>query len=357
MLESLLGTWGDGAISALGGLLLGATFGMAAQRSRFCLRAATIDFWRGAVTAKVAVWVLAFSAAVTLTQLAILMGWLDPSGIRALSAQGSMSGAIIGGALFGAGMVLTRGCASRLLVLSANGNLRALLSGLVFAVTAQASLRGILSPIRDWLATLWTISDPTQLNGLAGLGLAQPAGLVFGLLWCALGFAFARRERIGLSTGLAAVGVGLVVGLAWIFTSQVAGASFDPQPVKSLSFTGPSANVLMLVLSQGGQRLDFDIGLVPGVVLGSFLAAAYAGELKLEGFHDGLGMRRYLAGAFLMGFGGMLAGGCAIGAGVSGAAVFAVTAWVTLVAMWAAAGLTDGLLDRPATAAAQAATN
>lgn len=32
--------------------------------------------------------------------------------------------------MFGAGMIMTRGCASRLLVLSANGNLRALLSGL-----------------------------------------------------------------------------------------------------------------------------------------------------------------------------------------------------------------------------------
>ncbi|WP_396271059.1 YeeE/YedE thiosulfate transporter family protein [Ideonella sp.] len=29
-------------------------------------------------------------------------------------------------------------------------------------------------------------------------------------------------------------------------------------------------------------------------------------------------MRRYIAGAMLMGFGGMLAGGCAVGAGVPG---------------------------------------
>jgi len=46
----------------------------------------------------------------------------------------------------------------------------------------------------------------------------------------------------------------------------------------------------------------------------------------------------------------LLAGGCAVGAGVSGAAVFALTAWVTLCAMWAAAGLTDYLLDRTAVA-------
>jgi uncharacterized protein len=50
-----------------------------------------------------------------------------------------------------------------------------------------------------------------------------------------------------------------------------------------------------------------------------------------------------------MGFGGMLAGGCAVGAGLSGAAIFTITSWVTLCTMWAAAALTDRLVDqRPA---------
>jgi uncharacterized membrane protein YedE/YeeE len=57
-------------------------------------------------------------------------------------------------------------------------------------------------------------------------------------------------------------------------------------------------------------------------------------------------MRRYIAGALCMGFGGMLAGGCAVGAGVSGAAVFALTAWLALIGMWLGAGLTDRLVDR-----------
>ena len=101
----------------------------------------------------------------------------------------------------------------------------------------------------------------------------------------------------------------------------------------------------MLVLSPPNNSLDFDIGLVPGVVLGSFLAALWGKELKLEGFKDGSSMRRYIFGAIFMGFGGMLAGGCAVGAGVSGASVFALTAWISLIGMWAGAGLTDRLVD------------
>jgi uncharacterized membrane protein YedE/YeeE len=53
-----------------------------------------------------------------------------------------------------------------------------------------------------------------------------------------------------------------------------------------------------------------------------------------------------MIGAACMGFGGMLAGGCAVGAGLSGAAVFTMTSWVALSAMWAAAALTDRLVDQ-----------
>jgi uncharacterized membrane protein YedE/YeeE len=344
-LDEALESLGEPALAALGGLVIGIAFGACAQRSRFCLRAAVIDFWQGRLSDRVAVWLLAFASAVVATQALHLSGNFDTSSVRALSARGSLSGAIIGGAMFGAGMVLTRGCASRLLVLSANGNLRALLSGLVFAVTAQASLRGMASPLRDALANLWTVDSQQTLNALSLAGLEHHWGLAIGLVWLAAGIVFSWRNRIATRHWAGAIGVGLMVALAWGFTSALAAASFAPQPVKSLSFTGPSANLLMLALTPPSGKLDFDIGLVPGVFLGSFLAAAIGRELKLEGFRDGAGMRRYMTGAVLMGFGGMLAGGCAIGAGVSGAAVFSLIAWVTLFAMWAAAGLTARFVE------------
>jgi uncharacterized membrane protein YedE/YeeE len=53
-----------------------------------------------------------------------------------------------------------------------------------------------------------------------------------------------------------------------------------------------------------------------------------------------------MAGAVLMGFGAMLAGGCAIGAGVTGGSAFVATAWVALFFMWVGAGITDALMDQ-----------
>ncbi|MCA0405739.1 MAG: YeeE/YedE family protein [Proteobacteria bacterium] len=337
---------GESGLAAIGGLAIGLLFGFAAQRSRFCLRAATLDFWRGQLTDRVAVWVLAFSAAVMLTQAAILLDLIDLNLIRSLNQRGSLSGAIIGGAMFGTGMVLTRGCASRLLVLSAGGNLRSVVTGLIFAVTAQASLRGWLSPIRDALANAWTISDPGTLSLITYMGARPVFGLVAGAICLGIGLWMALHTRLSVAVGFFALIVGLGVAAGWTFTALLAGASFDPQPVKSLSFTGPSAATLMQVLTLPVLKPEFDIGLVPGVLLGAFLGAAYGRDLKLEGFSDGIGMRRYIIGAVLMGFGGMLAGGCAIGAGVSGASVFATISWLTLLAMWVAAGVTDAMIDR-----------
>ncbi len=331
---------------ALGGLLIGAAFGFFAQRAQFCLRAAVVEVARAQFGPRLAVWLLAFSAAIILTQSLQLAGQFDTGDVRQLASQGSVSGAAIGGLLFGIGMVLARGCSSRLLVLAANGNLRALLSGLIFAVTAQASMSGILSPWREALAGLWTIDGGNARDLLALTGMGRSSGLLFGLAWLAAGVWFARRHQVKAWGWIGGIGAGLMVAVAWWFTFRLAALLFEPTPVQSLSFTGPSADVLMRVLSPPGQALNFDLGMVPGVFLGSFIAAWLGRELKLEGFQGGHAMRRYIVGAVLMGFGGMLAGGCAVGAGVSGASVFAVTAWVTLTGMWIGASLTDWLVDR-----------
>lgn len=346
-LIDIIETLGEERTLALGGLLIGALFGFFAQRSKFCLRAASVEVARGQFGPKLAVWLLAFSAAIVVTQSLALSGQFHTANVRQLSSQGSLSGALIGGLLFGSGMVLARGCASRLLVLAANGNLRALLSGLIFAVAAQASMGGALAPLREAIGSWWTIDGGTGRDLLAVVGIGNGGGAIFGLAWLLAGAWFALRNKVAPWGWIGGIATGVAVAVAWWFTFRLSGLTFEPTPIKSLSFTGPSADMLMRVLSPGGQSLSFDTGMVPGVFLGSFIAGWLARELKLEGFQGGLAMRRYIAGAVLMGFGGMLAGGCAVGAGVSGAAVFAVTAWVTLWSMWAGAAITDWLIDRP----------
>ena len=148
LLESIIEQVGENGTLAIGALLIGVVFGFMAQRSRFCMRSAVIEFARNHMGGKLTVWLFAFATAVGVTQALAWFSWVDASNARQIAACGSMSGAAVGGTLFGVGMILARGCSSRLLVLAAQGNLRSLLSGLTFAVTAQAVLTGALSPLR-----------------------------------------------------------------------------------------------------------------------------------------------------------------------------------------------------------------
>jgi uncharacterized membrane protein YedE/YeeE len=346
-------TYGESCVLALGGGVVGVLFGFFAQRSRFCLRAAVIEFWHHQFGEKLSVWLLTFASAVIAIQGLIVLGDLDVSTARQLATRGSLSGALIGGLMFGAGMIMTRGCASRLLILSANGNLRALLSGLIFAVTAQSALSGALSPAREALTRLWTVEGGASRDLLAILGWSHTTGLVVGLVWMVAALYFTTRTAQRAWMWLGGIGAGLSVALAWWFSYRVSQASFEVVHIQGITFSGPSAEWLMRVLAPNPPAIGFDFGLLPGVFVGSFVAAWWGKELKLEGFKDGYGMRRYICGAMLMGFGAMLAGGCAVGAGVTGGAIFAVTAWLALIGMWMGAGWVDRWIDAPPKSAPQ----
>lgn len=336
---------GEAPTAALFGLLTGVVFGASAQRSRFCLRAATVEFARAKMQDSVAVWLLTFSTALVWVQSAQLLGLMEASSARMMAVPGSWSGAIIGGLIFGVGMVLARGCSGRLLVLAATGNLRSVVSGLIFAVVAQMSLSGSLSPLRNQLASIWVTSGGRNMDLLAATRLPVYSGLLFGIGIAALALVLARRNKIGAARLVFASGVGFAVALGWVLTYALSLIAFDPVQVESATFTGPSANTLMFFLERESV-LQFDIGLVPGVFIGALVAAAVAGELKFQAFDDAPTMRKAMVGAALMGFGGMLAGGCAIGAGVTGGSIFVGTAWLALFCMWIGAMATDWLVDQ-----------
>lgn len=345
-LASLLETYGDHWILALGGGLIGLLFGFSAQRSKFCARAAVIESCEGEWRQRFAGWLLAFATAMLLVQIAISVEFLNPSSSRHLGSQGSISGSVLGGLMFGIGMIMTRGCASRLIILSANGNLRAWISGLVFAVTVQASISGALAPTRQFIASWWVVDGGPQRNVLTVLGVSSWMGLAFGLL--ILGIAVWRFRATAGGPKQHVMGnmiAGSAIALGWFFTQWVASASFEPVPVQGLSFSGPSAEWLnRFLFTETAPKFGFDAGLLPGVFIGSFLAAVLFGDFKFEGFQTENKLGHYLSGAILMGFGAVLAGGCTVGAGMSGGIVFSNTAWLTLISIIAGAAATYKLL-------------
>ena len=92
MLENLIDRFGDASVLMMAGALVGVIFGLAAQHSRFCLRAATAELSEGQFGPRLSIWLIAFSSAVLCVQAAISFGILDVSEARQLAATGSLSG-------------------------------------------------------------------------------------------------------------------------------------------------------------------------------------------------------------------------------------------------------------------------
>ena len=331
----------------IAGGLLGLLFGAAAQISRFCLRRAVAGprEERGSAGA---VWLTGLATAILGFAVAAAFGLVELGDHRFLSPDLPVAALVLGGLAFGTGMVLTRGCVSRLTVLSATGNLRAAVVLLTFAVTAHSALKGVLAPVRTAIGSV-TVEAPI------GSLFASPVGIAALLLPVALLAAtLARRSRPGaLHLALGAL-IGLVAVAGWMTTSVFLFDEFDPLPVQTAAFTLPWSDTLFWTIASTAVPAGFGVGFIGGVLGGSFLSAAFRKELQLQSFERPTETLRYLAGGTLMGFGGVLAGGCTVGAGLSGVATGSVAAIIALTSIafagWVAGGSVRVRGTAPATA-------
>lgn len=321
--------------SVLFGLLIGLGFGALAEVTRFCLRRAIVADAPDRRAAR-GVWAIAFAVAIAGMQVAKGLGLLDLEGHRFLAPDLPVLAIVVGGLLFGAGMVLTRGCASRLTVLTGTGNLRALTVMIVFAIAAHATLKGVLAPLRTSLGSLTLpVADASSLAALPGGPFVATAILSLSGIWIALRSGAAPRMLF-----LAAL-LGALVPLGWLGTGLVLQDEFDPIAVESLSFTLPAAESLFWVIASSAVPAGFGTGLFGGVLAGAALLSVIGGRFRWQGFSTPREMGRYLTGGALMGVGGVLAGGCTVGAGLSGASTLSVAALLALAAIILGARLAD----------------
>jgi uncharacterized membrane protein YedE/YeeE len=238
-------------------------------------------------------------------------------------------GALLGGAMFGVGMVLTGGCGTRMLVLAAGGNLRSIVSFIVFGFVAYATIRGILAPAR---ATLMAASSVT-------LG-KQTLPLAVGAIVAVAALGFALWRRVPARHLIAGALIGLLVPAGYLATAVLGGDEFEPTTVESINVTRGGGDVLIYLLTWTGAKMSFGIAFIGGVLVGSAIVVVLQRDFKLVGFERPVDMLRYALGAALMGAGGVLALGCTVGNGLTGIASLAPTSFIALPAIVLAAAAT-----------------
>ncbi|MCH9765996.1 MAG: YeeE/YedE family protein [Alphaproteobacteria bacterium] len=336
----------------LGGLLIGFAFGVFLQRFNFCAMGAISDMVTFGDLRRFRAWMLAAAVALIGAQALDALSIIDLDRARYLAPRLNWLGHGAGGFVFGMGMVLAGGCASRNLVRAGSGDLRALLLLLVITTFAFAALSGAFGQLRFNLAQatqmdLQSHAVTSQHLGDvigAGFGSAQPYGnrFVMALIFSVglLGFVFASGEFRNSHRHIASgIGVGLCVVAAWALT----GLAFDdfsdrPARLESLSFVAPLGDAINWFERATALGLpSFGAASVFGVLIGSFVSAKSTQTFALQTFADTNDTLRHLAGGALMGIGGVFALGCTIGQGISGLSTLAVGSLISVAAIIAGA--------------------
>lgn len=325
----------DAAVTA--GFAIGLVFGVVGLLSGFCLMSSLREWWGANDGRKIRSYAVAAAVAMLGTQIVAGAGIVDIG--KSLYLQPSFSAPLIfiGGLLFGFGMVLSNGCASRALVLLGKGNLRSLVVIAIIGVTAQMTLKGLIAPAR--LAFMqWTQTAPGAVSApaiLAMIGLDVEVARILTTLLVSgalLVFAFSdRRFRHSYGQSAAGLAVGLLVVAGWFATGWIGADEFSPIPVTSLTFISPIADSLQYTMLSTGMTLSFGVAMVAGVLLGSLLTAVLTGRFQLEGYSSAGHMVRSISGAALMGSGGAMAYGCSIGQGLTGLSTLAVPSFIAAV--------------------------
>jgi uncharacterized membrane protein YedE/YeeE len=330
---------------AIGGLVIGFLFGAIVYRTNYCAMGSLSDIHNFGDYRRFRAWVLAAATALTGAQLLQFAGVVDLAKSMYLAPGLNWVGHIVGGWIFGFGMVYAGGCPSRNLSRAGGGDLRSLLTLMVLGLFAYITIGGLFAPARAALeqaTALRSLGTATQSVGeLAGALLyinPVTANLAVGLLVAAAGLAYcfaSRAFRTSPVHVLSGLGVGLVVVAGWALT----GLAFDelaarPTAPVSLTYVRPTGDAIeWLMRFTAGPLPGFGVASVFGALLGAFSVAVSMGRFKISTFSDTDDTVRNLGGAALMGVGGVMALGCTVGQAITGISTLALGSFLTFAAI------------------------
>jgi hypothetical protein len=339
--------------SALG---LAVAFGAIAQRTHFCTMGAVADVVNLGDWTRMRMWAMAAGIAMIGFNAMIALGWVEAANSIYAGPVLLWLSHLVGGLLFGLGMVLASGCGSKTLVRLGGGNLKSVVVVCVLAVAAYATMRGLFAVLR--VATLDTLAVtlpagqdlPSLLAHASGLkrttlALALGGGLGLALL----AWAVARPEGRGADVLLGGLGIGaVIVGVWWVSgrlgfvaehpaTLEPAFLATNTRRMEGLSFVAPVAYAMdwLILFSDSSRVLTLGIVAVLGVVLGSAAMALVRGDFRWEGFAGVEDTANHIVGAALMGVGGVTALGCTIGQGLSGISTLSLGSFLALAGILA----------------------
>ena len=271
-------------------------------------------------------------------------------------AELALGGLILGGFMFGAGMVLVRSCISRQLILIGTGSGRSLLGMVIIMfclwLISHYNPLVILQPFLH--ATTISLDTPQQLSQMvAEFGI--PSWLVHAVYLLGLSFVIVKLWRLGRleqsSKDIVKVVVkalmiaGLLTFVWWLTSSELAetareNSEWSDTPHKDLGIQGVSylqslLSTLFWGVDDHFQSTSFGVGSIIIVMglLGTFFFSFVHRDFSLSFNLSLRELPRFLIGNVLLTVGGVIALGCSFGQAITGFSTGSLGSLIMLFSM------------------------
>jgi uncharacterized membrane protein YedE/YeeE len=355
--------------------VLGAVFviavimGAVVNKTHFCTMGAVSDWMNIGDTGRMRAWVFAMAVA--------LLGVIALEAVGAInlsaetfppyrSANFAWPRYLVGGVMFGIGMVLASGCGNKTLVRVGSGNLKSLTVLLIGMVASYLMLwsplfeKAFLPWIQPATINLARHGIPTQhagdvISGLFGQASSKTNNTAVALMVAAGMLIFVLKSkdfRASFDNILGGAVVGLAIVAGWYLTGGPLGQSWKeyaematdiPSRVQAQSYTfvSPMGDTVRYLLDPMKMSLvNFGVVALAGVIAGSFIYAITTKNFRIEWFASFGDFVNHAIGGALMGIGGVLSMGCTVGQAITGMSTLAIGSMLTFVAIVAGAAAT-----------------
>lgn len=332
---------------AVWGAIIGVIFGFVVYRTNYCAMGAISDIDSFGDYRRFRAWLLAAATAMIGAWFIQTMEIADLAGSIYLTPNFNIVANIVGGLMFGYGMVFAGGCVTKNIVRFGAGDLRSAINLVIVGIFAYMTIGGILGLVRTTafnpfaidlternietqsvgsIISLITGAEVQSTNTIAMIVIAAAI-----ILWCFKDKAFRSSPNhiaSGILIGLCVIAVWMLTGLA---SDELADNVIQVSSITFVRPTGDTLEYLMRFTALGAPSIG--VVTLVGTLVGSFIGALMMGRLHLTTFADPMDTKRNLFGAALMGIGGVLALGCTVGQAITGVSTLAVGSMITFAAI------------------------
>ena len=360
--------------------------GVVVNKTNFCTMGAVSDLVNMNDSSRLRAWILAATVALIGVVILETLGMVNVSSTLPpyRGSEFQWGRYILGGVLFGIGMTFASGCGNKTLIRIGGGNIKSIFVFAVIAVIAYYMVDPFKELPSTWYQTYFSswlgkasisLGTPQDLGSISGglLGVdASIMRIILGSIIAIVSLRYIFRSKDFRESGdniFAGVVIGIIVLLAWYFTSNTVVATGDGSvsmtqfygewdmmmdseagkpkngstnlQSQSFTFISPIGQMFGYIGSSFSSAfLTFGVVSVLGVIFGSFIWTMISRSFRIEWFNSFKDFYMHMIGAVLMGFGGVLGLGCTVGQSITGVSTLALGSFLVFISIVFGSALT-----------------